>query len=100
MALLTTHSAANLVDIEPEQVFTVEVGQHALQGIWMRVLNDITTARYVYVGMTKAAAVTCATAIHDPANGVNAVPRLATGRMYEVEVVKCVIVTREEAITA
>ena len=96
MALLTTHSATNIVTFEPEATFSVFVAFEALAGVWYKVYNEYTTARYAYVGMTAAAAATCAAAIHDPDNGVNArVVRASVGGMFNVEVDKCVVVTTQ-----
>lgn len=100
MALLTTYGPTNLIEYEPETTFKISTGFFAPAGVWYEVFNEITIARYAYVGMTKAAAVTCATALNDPANGINARPILAGGAgMYSVEVDKYVVVVTMEAVT-
>jgi len=86
MALITQYSDTNKQEYEPLTTYTVSIGYHALQGVWCQILNDITTGRYAYVGMTKTAALACQTAVHNPMAGINAQCRWVGGHMYEVEV--------------
>lgn len=99
MALLETYGPTNLDVYEPETTQTYFVAFEALAGIWYNIYNDVTTARYAYVGMTKAAAITCAAAVSNPSAGINArVVRASGGAMYNVEVDKCSITTWQEAV--
>jgi hypothetical protein len=86
MALLTGYSDANKQMIEPPITVTTHVSFEMLASIWYEFKQDVTTARYSYVGMTQAAAIACANALNDSANGVFAVPRWSAGGSYDVEV--------------
>ena len=62
----------NRIDFEPQATFSVQVGFAAPAGIWYTIFNDITQARYCFVGMDKDTAIACAAANHYPASGINA----------------------------
>ena len=89
----------NRIDFEPQATFSVQVGFAAPAGIWYTIFNDITQARYCFVGMDKDTAIACAAANHYPASGINARAFLASGHMYSVEVSQYTVVERWEPTT-
>lgn len=98
MALLETHSDTNKIEYEPQSTFSVFQGtQMVAVGVYKLVYYDIVRARYSYVGMTKAAAATCASEVNDPDAGTNARPvKSGAGPAYHVEVDVYIATRREE----
>lgn len=96
MSLLSTHSATNLVEDElPKDINLFISATTTSEGGVIILFNTTHTERYRYVGMSKAAATTCQTAMialyTETINGVtqcvaSVSATCQSGRMWQVEV--------------